>query len=200
MKNDNRITPSFRATPVFASTRVYLSVMAVMFMLYLPIFSSTCSAEAGYTAEEQALIDLLRLPPAPVSSQWTYNPSFFDGLRWDALGEKTQKKKELLAKTDPGKSPEAYADLLRELAILSMNRSKKQEAELYARKAAALYQGLIGADPKPARLLYNRGLVQNIDASGSSTPNASRGSFEAAVKADPDFCPPYLELMHEMTG
>jgi len=170
-------------------------VMAIVVMLHMPSFCSRCSAEETYTTEEQALVDLLRLPPAPVSSQWTYSPAFFDALRWDAHGEKVQKRKESLARTDPGKSPEAYADLLRELAILSFNRNKKQEADLYARKAAVLYQGLLGKEPKPARLLYKLGLVQGMYSSGTITRNAAHESFEAAVKADPDYCPPYLELM-----
>lgn len=169
-------------------------------MVPLPSCSGRCSAEEAYTAEEQALIDLLRLPPAPVSSQWTYNPTFFDVLRWDAFGEKARKRKELLAKTDPGKSPEAHADLLRELAILSLNGNRQPEAEIYARKAVVLYRGSIDKEPRPARLLYKLGLVQRIDASGSSTLNASRESFEAAIKADPAYCPPYLELMDSAIG
>jgi len=200
MEKDHRITANSCTAPVFAWTRVYLTVMAVLFMLYMPICSSRCVAAEAYTAEEQALIDLLRLPTAPVNSEWSYNAAFFDELRWDTLGNKTKKRKELLATVDPDKNPEAAADTLRELATLLGYQGKKQDAVPYAKKATVLYQGLIEKEPRNAQLLYKLALVQNIATTASDTSHASHATFEAAVKADPDYCLPYLELIDAGTG
>jgi len=183
-----------------SNRRVSLVALALQMMVCLIQVDSTSFAGEAYTAEEQAYIDLLRLPTAPVTSQWTYNPSFFDELRWGDLAAKALQKKEQLAKTDADKQPEAHADLLREVAILSSNQDKQLEAELYARKAELLYRKLIDRKPDQARLLYKLGVALNIATMGSNTDHGSRMTFKAAIKADPDYCLPYLELMDAETG
>jgi hypothetical protein len=157
--------------------------------------SSVLQPGQELTAQQKLLLDLLRLPGVPLDFQWNYQPSDFDELWWGDRAEKTAARKKKLAEMDRSKAPEAYADASLETARLLSESGKRNDAEVFRRKAEALYQSLVKKDPKSARLLYKTGMSQSL-SDKTEVSSQAINSFHSALKADPGFCLPYLELIH----
>jgi tetratricopeptide (TPR) repeat protein len=166
--------------------------MLLLLPLFLPLFSTPAHGEQQLSNLQKELIALTQLPKFDVNYSFSYQPSDFDEQRWgDRAGKIAALRTRLESK---GAGPAQLAETNYEIASLLVFDRREEEARPYRDAAARLFQQALTQAPRTASLLYKAGLSRTLLGNDADRKGAA-ALYAEAVKADPTFCQPYLEMM-----
>ncbi len=161
-------------------------------LLLLPLSVAPAHGEQQLSNLQKELIALTQLPKFNVNYSFSYQPSDFDEQRWgDRAGKIAALRTRLESK---GAGAAQLAETNYEIASLLVFDRREAEARPYRDAAVRLFQQLLTQAPRTASLLYQAGLSRSLLGNDDDRKGAA-ALYAEAVKTDPTFCRPYLEMM-----
>ncbi len=167
----------------------------LFFLLFLQILLPTAvlaGAEQVLSERQKALIDLARLPEFHLSFSFSYDVADFDVL---LQGSRSAKIAALQHTLDSRETVTiARAEANDDIADLLSNDDRAKDTSPYRTAAVRFYEEALEQGPRTATLLYRAGRAR-LHRGTAGDEAAARNRFLEALKADPDFCLPYREMM-----